>query len=224
MSRPVLLLLIGGIVLLYLYHYSGGARAWLRGLALWFAGSPESRGNNHKALPRDREDPQAQAELERYERFVQEVSALSWEEAKRRAEPILCDGNLWRAAGRPPEDPDRLRILGPTLRELFARGARVEALYGEVNLNREEIAPALPPVADALPFKTAETPIKRTFYRVGMDMDGNPAVVERGQDMIYIVHRASGMDGKSWTTTYPSVYHWLLIKHFAMHQRTDHDA
>jgi len=150
----------------------------------------------------------------RYAAYAEEISALSIEEARQRAEPILADLRFWRCTPAQEDTVPQAQELGKSLCDLFARYAIIQEAFGEAYLSRAEIEPYEWPGRDLLPFGEKTEPQVRRYFRIGRDPDGNPVVTRAGDETVYVVYRPITSGGKPWTANYASVYHWILMRHF----------
>lgn len=187
----------------------------------WFRQLQESlfNGNRHQAqAPKPLRDDTFG---KRYAAYAEEVSALSLEEARQRAEPILADSRFWRCTPADESTPSRVQELGKSLCDLFTRFAVIEETYGEARLSREEIASYEWRGRDVLPFGEKAEPHHHRYLRIGSDPDGNPVVTRAGEEAVYVVYKPLTSGGKPWSASYASVYHWILIRHFYQTEQPD---
>lgn len=202
---------------LYVSHYNSSLRDGIADLV-----GPNRRRRrvlSPVSRPMPKQAARASAETQRYGEHVAKVTALTVAQARARAEKYMGNARLWEVVPADTGDAERVAPLGPALRELLGRWRAVKALYGEVNLTVDEMAPDQLPGDDVLTFGERRTH-SQDCWRVGHDVDGNPVLEEANADVLYVVHRDGG---SSWTTSFPSVYHWILIRAYRVDGAGDGD-
>lgn len=203
-----LLVQLGFVLLILLIFTQWNALVrWFRQLQDFLFG-----GDRHQTLAP--KPPVNDAFGKRYAAYAEEVSALSLQEARQRAEPILANPRFWRSTPADDNASSRVRELGKSLCDLFTRFAVIEETYGGARLSREEIEAYEWRGRDVLPFGERSGPQNRRYFRIGSDPDGNPVVTRAGEEAVYVVYKPLTSGGKPWSASYASVYHWILIRYF----------
>jgi len=185
-------------------------RRWLRDVF----GARPGEAARRPAPSGSRPSPVEEERRQRYEAYAAEVAALSVEEARRRAEPILADTRFWRCLAAEGGDIPRSRELSQSLCDLFERFAAVEDTHSGARLGREEIEPYRGSVGDVLTFGTEPPTGRNQYLRIGRDPGDNPIVVRVNEEALFVVHKPLASGGRVWSTCYASVYHWILMRHF----------
>jgi len=129
---------------------------------------------------------------------LEDIAALSFEEAESRALALLSDENLFRCVEASSKESDLLAPLADGLRRLFERFACVESVRG----SRARLARNL----------IGTSSVQSAFLRIGRGMEGTDSEFEIGvrtkQESIYELYPNESPDPTFGT--YRSVYHWIL--------------
>ncbi|MCI0614705.1 hypothetical protein L0244_17080 [bacterium] len=123
------------------------------------------------------------------EQVTEEVLSLSLEQAKEEASALLSDPHKFRCIESPSTDTNQLALLSPILKDFFAKYQKVDAVYGDMRLNRSQIGPSI---------------IDSSFIKIGTDIECE-LVVRQGQDAIYELD-SMGIEEPG----YPTVHHLLV--------------
>jgi hypothetical protein len=186
----------------------------------WFhaqARSSQERTDRRAARRQPVENRVQQEARLRYEACLKEVTGLSVEQAKQRAETALMNPRFWRCAPATGEAHRLEREFNRSLRDLFSRWSQVEEAGGALRISLAETASYTWPLHDALAFG-ADADRKKRYLKIGSDSDGNPLVICPPEETLYVVYGTQSSTEKVWAADYPSIYHWLLIKQFFMEQ------
>jgi hypothetical protein len=186
----------------------------------WFqarAKSAQSEANRRSARPQPVENRALKQARLRYEAYLKEVTSLSVEQAKQRAEAVLMNSRFWRCAPADGEAHRLEREFNRSLRDLFSRWSLVEEAGGTLRISLAATAAYDWPLHDALAFG-ADADRKKRYLKIGSDSDGNPLVICPPEETLYVVYGTQSSSEKMWAADYPSIYHWLLVKQFLMEQ------
>jgi len=215
MNRGTTIALVVGAILLFLtlgrspagarlivLVLGAGAAAWL--LVRWRGARPR------EAAPRRREieiPPNPWAER---------VAAMSLDEARRRAEPLLA-ARFQRVESAGTNGLEGWAAqLAPSLAGLFETAMEIRERDGGIRLTRAQIRPFELPGNRTLGF--GEDAGLKPYLQIGTDASGNPVLARPGEDAIYVLRRTQQTAARYWLADYPSVFHWLLIQHPELRQ------
>ncbi len=126
----------------------------------------------------------------RYEKMRNEVFVLYMKDAKELAEALLVDPKKFRCIESQVIDIDQFKLLSPTLKEFFTKYEKIRAVFGDMQLNRNEVE--LSSSDDA-------------FIKIGTDIECE-LVVRPGGDTIYQLD-SLGVEEPG----FPSVYHLIIL-------------
>jgi hypothetical protein len=131
--------------------------------------------------------------LERAERLEREVSALSLDEAKRRALELVDGGRYFRAVKRSltSEEESSLRPLPRELALLLRVFATIAMIRGDQRIGRDHLGPSEQ---------------REGFLRIGLDMNFAEVAVRAGDEAIYVL-----APGEEPALEAPSIHHWLIL-------------
>jgi hypothetical protein len=192
---------------------------WSR-IQRWFA-SMKRNAQVEAKRPSPRPQPVENRALQearlRYEAYLKEVTGLSVEQAKQRAEAALMNPRFWRCTPADGEANRLDREFNRSLQHLFSRWSLVEEAGGALRISLSETASYAWPLHRALAFGS-DADRKARYLKIGSDSDGNPLVICPPEETLYIVYGTQSSSEKIWAADYPSIYHWLLIKQFLMEQ------
>ncbi len=139
-------------------------------------------------------------DMERYGERIEAVVALPMEEARRRAELLLADPDVFASVESPASQlPD---VLAPALRGLFSRFESVTAVQDEAFLSRNLVAP--------FGWEWEDGPWRRhQFWQIGWESGHVYTLVKPYEEGVYNIEELEDDDDVS-EPDFPSVYHWLL--------------
>lgn len=131
-------------------------------------------------------------DLEVFDEMEQSLIDLSFEAAKEKAEAVLNDANRFRCTREPLERAEREHIPA-AVRDLFDKYSRIDAVYGDLRLERDRIGPSR---ADA------------RHIRLGIDTDACEVVLRAEDGHIAALDGSEDeLDEVQW---YPSIYHYIV--------------
>jgi hypothetical protein len=176
----------------------------------WRSGSSR-RLNPPQKPPISKPNRQQQAIFQKYTKWVDEVNALLPTQAEERAVREIRTGRHWQAvtaANTPlPEGIPR------TVRRLVEQFGGVAETSGGARICIEAPKPTEGPAADVLKFGSPETAVQQ-WWTIGTDPDNDPILISSASDTIHIVRRSSISTAGRWSGTYPSVWHYILVRSF----------
>ena len=139
----------------------------------------------------------------RYHRQYQEIVALPYEEAQRRAELLLIDPQRFLCLPAPPPLDDSLAHLASGLQSLFSRFEGIQVVDRESRLSRDSIAP--------FGWDWKEGPWrKHQFWQIGTAHEHAVILVKPHLEGVYDTDGLD-TDEEMKEPDFPSVYHWLLM-------------
>ncbi len=150
---------------------------------------------------------------ERYKGRREQVLALTVAEARRRVEAALASGFQWRYAAAEEREYAYANLLAPSLRSFLADWEAIEDRYGGVRIVRGELALYTWPDIASISFALEREPGEGMTVQLGVDRDGEPLVVRRGEERVTVVHNGRPGSREVWFSEYPSLFHFLLLRH-----------
>ena len=132
--------------------------------------------------------------LRNMEQVIAEIRELNFEEARRRALPLLEDISKFKCV-KGSSDQHLPYQLSGSLQQFFSTYESVETLAGEARLSRNLVGPSEYQIG---------------FLRIGTDFDFTEIAVRPSEDSIYQIDGSEISDKDFTTSQFPSIYHWVL--------------
>jgi hypothetical protein len=130
-------------------------------------------------------------------KWVQDILALSLEEAMRQAEPMLSDPEYFELTPAEAEDVEIARTFGPALHSLFSRYAVIRYDWNDMHLSCRDIA---------------SYEWDSRYVKIGSGLYGHALLVLPQDDRVHEVWDQNPNPQNWGQTIYPSIYHWLLLE------------